>query len=76
MAKLPQVSGTDLVRVFKKDSWIVIRQKGSHIKLIKYLKQVGKSTIIIPQHKVLKKGTLARILKDSGVSIEKLKKLL
>lgn len=76
MAKLPQISGRDLVRVFKKDGWIEVSQKGSHLKLIKQHHPVGKSTIIIPQHKVLRKGTLTSILKDSYISIDKLKKLL
>ena len=76
MTKLPQVSGASLTKVFEKDGWVIVSQKGSHRKLIKHLKPVGKATIIIPQHKVLKKGTLARILKDGGLTIEKLKKTL
>lgn len=76
MAKLPQISGKDLTKVFKKDGWEEVGQKGSHKKLVKHLKPVGKATIIIPQHKVLKKGTLSRILKDGNLSVEKLKSLL
>ena len=76
MGKLPQVSGKDLTRVFKKDGWIKVGQKGSHLKLVKYRKPIGKTTIIIPQHKVIKKGTLSRILKDGNLTVEKLKKLL
>ena len=76
MANLPQVSGKDLVKAFKKDGWVEVSQKGSHLKLIKQFKPVGKVTVIIPQHKILKKGTLSRILKDSGVSVEKIKKIL
>lgn len=76
MAKLPQISGKELVKVFKKDGWIEVSQKGSHIKLIKTFKPIGKTNIIIPNHKIIKKGTLSRILKDSGITIEKLKSLL
>lgn len=76
MAKLPQISGKDLAKALKKDDWVEVGQKGSHKKLIKYRKPFGKSTIIIPQHKVLKKGTLTRILKDANMSIDKLKELL
>lgn len=72
MPKLPQISGKKLVKALKKDGWVEIGQKGSHVKLVKYLKPVGKATVIVPQHRVLKKGTLARILKDSRLSLEKL----
>lgn len=76
MSKLPQVSGKELVKVFIRDGWYNVSQKGSHIKLRKDLKPIGRRTIIIPQHKVIKKGTLSGILKDSGVDLEKLKSLL
>ncbi len=76
MSNLPQISGKELIKAFKKDDWYVVGQKGSHIKLRKDLKPIGKATIIIPNHKVIKKGTLTGILKDSGMSLEKLKKLL
>lgn len=76
MSILPQLSGAKLVKALKRDGWIEVRQVGSHFKMVKYHKPVGKSTLIIPMHKVIKKGTLAQILKDSGVTIEKLKKLL
>jgi predicted RNA binding protein YcfA (HicA-like mRNA interferase family) len=54
----------------------VVGQKGSHIKLRKTLEGQAKQTIIIPQHKVIKKGTLAGILRDSGVSLNRLRDLL
>jgi predicted RNA binding protein YcfA (HicA-like mRNA interferase family) len=76
MPRLPQVSGSDLVKVFQKDGWSVVGQKGSHIKLRKTLEGQAKQTIIIPQHKVIKKGTLAGILRDSGVSLNRLRDLV
>lgn len=75
MPKLPQISGRDLVKALTKDDWVTISQRGSHIKMVKKF-QVGKATVIVPQHKVIKKGTLSAILKDAGVSVEKLKELL
>ena len=75
MAKLPQISGRDLTKALKKDGWLEVGQKGSHKKLVKYAQPIGKTTIIIPQHKTLKKATLASILKEASISLEKLKKL-
>lgn len=76
MSKLPQLSGRELVKVFLKDGWFKVSQRGSHIKLRKNLKPVGKATVIVPLHKTLKRGTLSGILKDSEMSLEKLKDLL
>lgn len=75
MAKLPQISGKELTKALKRDRWIEVSQKGSHLKLVKNYK-IGKSTIIIPQHKVIKKGTLRRILRDAKLSVEQLAELL
>lgn len=75
MPKLLQISGKDLVKALMRDGWIQASQRGSHVKMIKKF-QIGKSTLIVPQHKIIKKGTLSAILKDAGMSVEKLKELL
>lgn len=59
-----------------KDGWVEVGQRGSHRKFTKQLSPVGKATVIVPQHKTIKKGTLGRILKDASLSVEKLKNLL
>lgn len=74
MPKLPQISGKKLIKALLKDGWLFVGQKGSHIKLRK-VSPVGHTTIIVPQHKTLKKGTLSGILKQSKLSVEKLKDL-
>lgn len=76
MPKLPHLSGKELIKAYTRDAWIKVSQKGSHVKLVKYREPVGKSTIIIPLHKTLKKGTLSGILRDSGMPLQKLEELL
>lgn len=76
MPKLPQISGRELAKVFLKDGWYEVHSRGSHLKIRKDLTPVGKKTVIIPLHKVIKKGTLSGILKDSGMPLEKLISLL
>lgn len=68
MPKLPQISGWKVVKLLQKEGWGVVSQKGSHMKLSKD-SDLGKVTVIIPQHKVLKKGTLSSILKMSNLKI-------
>lgn len=49
-------------------------QKGSHIKFIR-THFLGKEIIIVPNHKILRPGTLANILGKLNLSIEKFKDL-
>lgn len=76
MSNLPQISGEKLVKALKRDGWIPVSQRGSHQKLVKNHKPIGHSTIIVPMHKIVKKGTLGAILKDARIPVEKLRKLL
>ncbi|MEK7550806.1 MAG: type II toxin-antitoxin system HicA family toxin [Patescibacteria group bacterium] len=69
MPKLPQISGWKLVKSLVKDGWQVVSQRGSHVKLTKRSIDFGNITVIIPQHKFLKKGTLSNILKLSNLKI-------
>lgn len=68
MPKLPQISGWKFVKLLQKEDWKIIHQKGSHTKLSKN-SDLGKVTVIVPQHKVLKKGTLSNILKMTNLEI-------
>ena len=77
MPKLPQVSGKDVIKALRKHGFSVISQKGSHIKLKKILDSGFSYTVIVPNHKVIKKGTLKNgILKPVNLSIDEFMKLL
>jgi len=59
-----RVSGQDAVRILtKRFGFEFIKQKGSHIKLRKYSRSLGKITTIIPNHRELDYGTLRGILR-------------
>ena len=66
---LPPISGIEVIKRLKRDGFIATRQKGSHVRLEKY---VGNKTIkiTVPLHSELKKGTLSRIIKDAGLTLE------
>ena len=61
MPKLPQVSGSQLVKVLKSLGYGVVRQRGSHIRLRK-ITASGEHAITVPEHKVVAKGTLSDII--------------
>jgi predicted RNA binding protein YcfA (HicA-like mRNA interferase family) len=65
MPKLPRISGDEPVRALQRLGFQVARQRGSHIVLRR-----GSSGCVVPNHRELKVGTLAGVLRQAGVSIE------
>lgn len=65
MPKLPAVSGRDTIRALEHLGFIVVRQRGSHIVMRR-----DSSGCVVPNHRELKLGTLAGLLKQAGVSPE------
>lgn len=76
MSNVPQVSGKEVIKVLSKAGFKVSRQKGSHVRLVKIQGGV-KQLVTVPNHKVIRKGTLLNgILKAINLSLEDFKKLL
>ncbi|HYT42434.1 MAG TPA: type II toxin-antitoxin system HicA family toxin [Methylomirabilota bacterium] len=76
MPKLPQVSGKETVKALQKIGFTLAGQKGSHLKLIR-VRDNQKQTLIVPMHKIIKKGTLRNgILKPISLSVAEFIKLL
>jgi len=63
------LSGLEVIKILKKAGFIAVRQKGSHVRLEK-LGENGLIKVTVPLHKELKKGTLIKIIKDSGLTQE------
>jgi predicted RNA binding protein YcfA (HicA-like mRNA interferase family) len=73
MSRLPVCSGAGAVRAFEKAGWIKDRQSGSHVSL----KKSGERVVLtVPNHKELAPGTLRRLIRDSGLTVEKFADLL
>jgi predicted RNA binding protein YcfA (HicA-like mRNA interferase family) len=66
-------SGKDLIKALRILGYLVDHQKGSHIFVHNDEKN---QSIIVPNHKELKKGTLHDILKKANITIEELKHLI
>jgi predicted RNA binding protein YcfA (HicA-like mRNA interferase family) len=67
MPDLPVVSGQRARRAFERLGWIFRRQTGSHMILTKPGSIVSLS---IPDHRELAPGTLRKLIRLAGVSIE------
>lgn len=76
MPKLPQVSGKQVVKALERYGFVKVSQKGSHIKLRKTTAK-RKITIIVPDHKKIRKGTLKNgILNAIPLTVSEFNKLL
>lgn len=65
MPRLPRVSGAEAVRILERLGFAAVRQRGSHIVMRR-----GADGCVVPNHRELKPGTLAGVLRQAGVSIE------
>lgn len=74
MTKIPtDLSGRALVRALEKIGFVVKRQRGSHILL---RRNDPSARVVVPDHRVLRVGTLRSILNSAGMTVEDLLKLL
>ena len=69
MSKVPCLAYDKIVRAFQRDGWIVVRQKGSHIRLQKHT-ATETLKLTVPAHRPVKRTTLAHILKQANLSVD------
>jgi predicted RNA binding protein YcfA (HicA-like mRNA interferase family) len=67
MPPIPTLTGSDVVKIFTKLGWTVKRQKGSHVIMTK---PGSMSTLSIPQHNPLAKGTLRSLIRAANITPE------
>ena len=72
MPKIPPVSGKTAVKALEKIGYCVVRQRGSHVRL----HHENRWPITVPNHKILGKGLLRKILRDAELTSEEFLKLL
>jgi len=74
MSELPRISGRKVVAALSKIGYVKDRQKGSHI----VLRQVAypHRRIVVPDHSEIAKGTLRKIIREAGLTVEEFKSLL
>ena len=75
MTEIPSLSYRKVINALQRAGFIVVRQRGSHIRLQKRTKEkILKLTV--PAHTPIKKTTLARIIKDANLSLEEFNDLV
>jgi len=73
MSNLPRISSKTCIKALQKAGFSVIRQRGSHISLVK---DEPFAQTVVPNHKELDRGTLRAIIKQAGLTVQEFVDLL
>jgi len=75
VSKVPNLPYTQIIAALQRDGRVFVRQRGSHIRLQKAMPdEVLKLTV--PAHRSVKRSTLAQILKQARIDLDKFLDLL
>jgi len=73
MSKLPRISGRECIKALEKVGFQFKRQEGSHI----ILRRTDPfAQVVVPDHKERDRGTLRAIIRQAGMSVDEIVKLL
>ena len=73
--KVPSLSYEKVINALRRDGWVVIRQRGSHIRLQKHVEDKTLK-LIVPAHRPIKRSTLSHIIKQANLNVEDFIKLI
>ena len=73
MSQLPVISGKECIKALEKIGFEIIRQRGGHIILAR---EDPKTTVIVPNHKELDRGTLRAIIRQVDLTVDEFIQLL
>jgi predicted RNA binding protein YcfA (HicA-like mRNA interferase family) len=71
----PSLNYEQVVQALRRDGWLVVRQRGSHIRLQKHTPEETLK-LTLPAHRPIKRSTLSHILKQAHLSVEQFDELL
>ena len=74
MTRLPVVSDMEVVAALKKAGYVLVRQRGSHMRM-RHPENPGRKPVTVPGHKEVKPGLLRKVVKDANLSVEEFRKL-
>ena len=75
MTKVPSLSYREVIRALQRDGWVVVRQRGSHIRLQKHSSRETLK-LTVPAHRPIKRSTLSHIIKQARLTVEEFRELL
>ncbi|MFH1051196.1 MAG: type II toxin-antitoxin system HicA family toxin [bacterium] len=75
MSDIPELSYLQIIKALQRLGFIVVRQKGSHIRLQKRTFNAI-TKITVPAHKPVNRNTLRQLLKQANIDLEEFKNQL
>ena len=75
MSKLPRLSGKEVIKALSKVGFNAVRQKGSHVIMVKQTSE-GKVITVVPLHKEVDRGTLLEIIRQARLKRDEFINLL
>ena len=75
MTKVPSLPYDQIIRALQRDGWVVVRQKGSHVRIQKHT-PTETLKLTIPAHRPIKRSTLSHILKQAKLTLGEFETLL
>ena len=75
MSTVPSLSYLRIISALQRNGWRVVRQEGSHIRLEKRIDS-EMLRITVPSHRPVKRSTLAHILKQARLDVERFQELI
>lgn len=75
MTKVPSLNYDRVVRALRRDGRVVVRQRGSHIRLQKHTPDKTLK-LVVPAHQPIKRSTPSHILKQAHLTVEEFEQLL
>ena len=73
--KVPSLNYEKVINALRRGGWVVVRQKGSHIRLQKHIEDKTLK-LIVPAHRPIKRSTLSHFIKQSNLTLEDFYKLI
>jgi predicted RNA binding protein YcfA (HicA-like mRNA interferase family) len=70
VSSVPSLSYVKIIAALQRLGFVVVRQKGSHIRLQKHLAGGDTVKITVPAHKPVLRSTLGHILKQAKVTLD------
>jgi len=74
MTKVPSLNYEQVVRALRRDGWVVVRQRGSHIRLQKHTPDETLK-LVVPAHRPIKRSTLSHVLKQARLTVDEFQQL-
>jgi predicted RNA binding protein YcfA (HicA-like mRNA interferase family) len=71
LSKLPLVSWREVLKALSRAGFVVARQRGSHLIVVK-----DERVVPVPRHDQIKRGLLLEIIAEAGLTKEEFLKLL